>query len=158
MTAAAYQARLATPFAVLGIRTEAGRLSRIDFLPPGASVCAPRDDFTAEVVAQIEAYLRDPAFAFSLPLSAAGTAHQCRVWQQLARIPCGQAWTYGELARRIGSAARAVGQACGANPIPIVIPCHRVVARNGLGGFMGHGDGDPLAIKRWLLRHEGWFA
>ncbi len=158
MTASDYQALHPTPFAVLGIRTGAGRLRGIDFLPPVTLPRAPEDPFTAEVVAQIEAYLRDPASRFSLPLALAGTAHQHRVWQCLARIPCGQTQTYGELARSIGSTARAVGQACGANPIPIVIPCHRVVARRGLGGFMGRGEGDPLAIKRWLLDHEGWAA
>ena len=69
-------------------------------------------------------------------------------------IPRGETRSYGELAKQLRSAAQAVGQACGANPLPIVIPCHRVVGKAGMGGFMKHGDGAPLDIKRWLLTHE----
>jgi methylated-DNA-[protein]-cysteine S-methyltransferase len=76
------------------------------------------------------------------------------VWQALRRIPGGSTQSYGELARQLHTAPRAVGQACGANPIPVIIPCHRVLARNGLGGFMSSAGGDSLAIKRWLLEHE----
>ncbi|HEX9181099.1 MAG TPA: methylated-DNA--[protein]-cysteine S-methyltransferase, partial [Burkholderiales bacterium] len=90
-----------------------------------------------------------------LPLRAAGTDHQRRVWSALAAIPVGQTLSYGELAGTIGSSARAVGQACGANPLPLLVPCHRVVARDGgLGGFMGRRDGFALSVKRWLLEHE----
>ena len=149
-----YQAIFATPFAALGIRTARGCLTGIDFLPPGTACQPAQDAFTAQVCEQLAAYLADPAYAFDLPLSVMGTPFRQKVWQALCAIPPGGPLTYGELARRLGSAARAVGQACGANPIPIVIPCHRVVGKNGLGGFMGHGSGDPLDIKRWLLRHE----
>jgi methylated-DNA-[protein]-cysteine S-methyltransferase len=83
-----------------------------------------------------------------------GTEHQRKVWQAMQAIPCGQTLTYGELATRIGSSAQAVGQACGSNPVPIVIPCHRVVGKTGLGGFMQHAEGESLDIKRWLLDHE----
>ena len=72
-------------------------------------------------------------------------------------IPVGESRTYGEIARSLHTAPRAVGGACGANPIALVIPCHRVVGSQGsLGGFMGMTDGDPIAIKRWLLTHEGY--
>jgi methylated-DNA-[protein]-cysteine S-methyltransferase len=79
------------------------------------------------------------------------------IWALLRAIPVGQTRTYGEVARELGSAARAVGQACRANPCPIVVPCHRVVGRHGLGGFAGDHQGSRLAIKRWLLHHEGCF-
>jgi methylated-DNA-[protein]-cysteine S-methyltransferase len=69
-------------------------------------------------------------------------------------IPAGQSATYGARAKRLGTAARAVGQACGANPLPILIPCHRVVAAHGLGGFMHSAAGAPLDVKTWLLAHE----
>lgn len=69
-------------------------------------------------------------------------------------IPRGQTRSYGELAAQLKSGAQAVGQACGANPIPVIIPCHRVVGKSGLGGFMRHANGAPLDIKRWLLAHE----
>jgi len=77
------------------------------------------------------------------------------VWQTIQTIPSGKTSSYAEIAAQLHSAPRAVGRACGANRIPIVIPCHRVIAKNGgLGGFMNASDGNPLEIKRWLLRHE----
>jgi len=149
-----YQAKLATPFAVLGVRTDGARLYGIDFLPLRETTLSPQDDFTRRVAEQLAAYLHDPDFAFDLPLALGGTAHQQKVWRMLARIPRGQVTTYGDIARRIGSSPRAVGQACGSNPVPVVIPCHRVVSKHGAGGFMHQSGGDALAIKHWLLRHE----
>ena len=152
--AGTYQAKLATPFAVLGIRTDGQRLSGIDFLPLTETAFAPKDAFTRRVAEQIAAYLQDPDFAFDLPLDLGGTAHQQKVWRMLAAIPRGTVTTYGDIARTIGSSPRAVGQACGANPIPVIIPCHRVVSRHGAGGFMHQSGGQALTIKHWLLRHE----
>ena len=148
------KARVRTPFGVIGIETGEGRLREILFLPFDTPTLDPEDAFSKEVVAQIEAYLADPRFRFDLPVSPSGTAFQKRVWERISAIPPGSTRRYGELAREIGSAARAVGQACGSNPIPIVIPCHRVVSSSGLGGFMHSGKGRPLDIKRWLLAHE----
>ena len=80
---------------------------------------------------------------------------QRKVWDALMRIPCGTVKTYGSLAREIGGVARAVGQACGSNPYPVVVPCHRVVATGGgLGGFARERGGFLLDVKRWLLTHE----
>jgi methylated-DNA-[protein]-cysteine S-methyltransferase len=89
----------------------------------------------------------------SIPVATPGTLFQKRVWSELRRIPCGQTISYGTLARRIGSpaAVRAVGLANGANPIAIVVPCHRVIGAD--GSLTGYGGG--LARKRWLLAHEG---
>ena len=85
----------------------------------------------------------------------AGTPHQRRVWQAIQGVSSGSTVSYGEIAAQLHSAPRAVGRACGANRIPIIIPCHRVISKNGgLGGFMNSSDGNPLEIKRWLLRHE----
>jgi len=151
-----YAAKYLTPFAVLGIRVEDGQLAGIDFLPLGEATLAPSDALTRQVCEQIEAYLRDPDFQFDLPLRQSGTPHRMKVWQALRAIPRGQAKTYGELAQQLGSSPRAVGQACGSNPLPLIIPCHRVVAKNGPGGFMHHANGAPLAIKDWLLRHEDY--
>lgn len=86
------------------------------------------------------------------PIRPGGTEFQKRVWAAMAAIPSGRTRSYGDLARQLGSAAQAVGNACGANPIPILIPCHRVVGANGLGGFSG---GDGLSTKAALLRLEG---
>jgi methylated-DNA-[protein]-cysteine S-methyltransferase len=88
-------------------------------------------------------------------VAPAGTPFQCRVWQALRDIPPGTTRTYGELARDLGTSPRAIGGACRANPCLIAVPCHRVVARDGLGGFAGERGGKRLAVKRWLLRHEG---
>jgi methylated-DNA-[protein]-cysteine S-methyltransferase len=78
------------------------------------------------------------------------------VWQLLQQIPTGQTRRYGELATQLGSSAQAVAGACRANPLSILIPCHRVVAAGGLGGYMGQTEGEALEIKRWLLHYEGY--
>ncbi|HEU4665093.1 MAG TPA: methylated-DNA--[protein]-cysteine S-methyltransferase [Dokdonella sp.] len=103
-------------------------------------------------IEQLEAYFAGERHAFDLPLAAAGTDFRKTVWDALVRIPYGETISYGELARRIGdpSASRAVGAANGANPLPIIVPCHRVIGANGkLTGF-----GGGLPVKRWLLEHE----
>ncbi|MBM3356113.1 MAG: methylated-DNA--[protein]-cysteine S-methyltransferase [Betaproteobacteria bacterium] len=150
-----HQARYPAPFAVIGIRTGAGALTRIEYLPRGTAALAPVNRLAERACRQIERYLDDPGFRFDLPLEYRGTAFQCRVWRAIARIPSGHTRTYKDLADRIASAPRPVGAACGANRIPLVIPCHRVVASGGIGGFMNARGGFPLEVKRWLLRHEG---
>ena len=150
-----YQARHPTPFAVLGIRTGSGMLKGIDYLPRGAATLSPLDRVAEETCRQIERYLDDPEFPFDVPFEFDGTPFQCRVWREIARIPSGNTLTYLAVARRLRSAPRPVGGACGANRIPLVIPCHRVVASSGLGGFMKAKSGSPLEIKKWLLAHEG---
>ena len=104
---------------------------------------------------QLEGYFADPEFGFDLPLAPRGTPFQRRVWSKIAAIAAGHTRSYGEIAREIDSAARAVGQACGANPLPLVVPCHRVLAASGIGGFAHHDEGFHLSVKRWLLAHEG---
>jgi methylated-DNA-[protein]-cysteine S-methyltransferase len=152
---AAYQAKLPAPFALLGIRTEGDVLAEITFLPRTGKPLAPRSRLAARACAQIERYLNDPQFLFDLPLMPQGTEFQRRVWAKIAAIGAGRTRSYGELARELRSAPRAVGQACGANPVPLVVPCHRVLAAGGIGGFAHHEGGFHLAIKRWLLAHEG---
>jgi methylated-DNA-[protein]-cysteine S-methyltransferase len=150
-----YQAKYPTPFAVLGIRTAGSLLTAIDYLPPGVAVLAPLDPLAEKACRQIERYLDDPGFRFDLPFEFDGTAFQRRVWQAICKIQSGRTLTYLDIARKLATAPRPVGGACGANRIPIVIPCHRVVGSNGIGGFMKSRDGFPLDIKRWLLKHEG---
>ena len=150
-----YQAKYPAPFAVLGIRASAERLIGIDYLPRGAAPLAPLNTIAEEVCAQIERYLVEPGFRFTLPFEYDGTAFQCRVWREISAISVGSTLTYAEIARRLGTAPRPVGGACGANRLPLVIPCHRVVAANGIGGFMRSRRGPGIEIKRWLLRHEG---
>ncbi|HET7596898.1 MAG TPA: methylated-DNA--[protein]-cysteine S-methyltransferase [Burkholderiales bacterium] len=150
-----YQARYPTPFAVLGIRSGSGLLHGIDYLPRGAATLDPLEPLAAKVCRQIERYLDDPEFRFSVPFEFKGTRFQCRVWREIAAIPSGETLTYAAVARKLRTAPRPVGGACGANRIPLVIPCHRVVAAGGLGGFMNASRGSPLEIKKWLLGHEG---
>jgi len=150
-----FHARIAAPFAVLGIRTLGGRVTDIAYLPRGAATLAPLNALAERACRELERYLDDPQFRFTLPWDYDGTAFQCRVWRDVSAIAPGATRTYGGIALRLRSAPRAVGNACGANRLPLVIPCHRVVAAGGVGGFMGVRKGAPIDIKRWLLRHEG---
>lgn len=153
-----FQACLRAPFATLGIATSDRHLTGIRFLAPSVPArVPPRDSLAYLACIQLQAYLDDPRHAFDLPLALSGTHHRLQVWEAMQRIAPGNTRTYGELARELGSSARAVGGACGANPIPVVVPCHRVVAANrSIGGFMGsRAEGFELGIKRWLLAHEG---
>jgi len=151
-----FQARLATPFGIVGVRTEGDALAEIVYLPASAGTLAPTNALAERACAQIKKYVADPGHRFKLPLKHVGTAFQRRVWEQISAIPSGETRTYGDLARALRSAPRAVGQACGTNYFPLAIPCHRVVAANGLGGF-GHASGGYLLdVKRWLLAHEGY--
>jgi methylated-DNA-[protein]-cysteine S-methyltransferase len=155
---APFQACVRTPFATIGVSTTDTHVAGIRYLSPDVPALAPRRNTIAHLVCvQLQAYLEDPAFVFDLPLRVSGTRHQIAVWEAMQAIPAGETRTYGELAKTIGSSARAVGGACGANPLPIVVPCHRVVGAGGaLGGFMGaREEGFELSIKRWLLAHEG---
>ena len=149
-----YQACLPTPYTVFGIRCNATAVTEIAFLPPRTPAIAPTNDVAKAACRALQQYLQDPHCDLDLPLAITGTPFQCRVWNEIRRIPVGETITYAELARRVGSGARAVANACGANSLPIVIPCHRVVAANGVGGFMRGRKTPALDIKRWLLSHE----
>ena len=150
-----FQAKLATPFAVLGIRTVGAMLTDIEYLPRGVATLAPLNKLAEQVCRQIERYLDDAQYRFKLPFDYCGSDFQCRVWREISKINSGKTKTYKELAQAIRSAPRAVGGACGRNRLPLLIPCHRVLASNGIGGFMHARAGDPITIKKWLLTHEG---
>lgn len=152
-----FSAIVAAPFGAIGIRTDAGSLRELVYLPPHFSEKDATDALAMEVARQVAAYLADPGFCFDLPLPEVGSMFQRKVWAAICGIPRGSVRTYGQVAKHIGSAPRAVGQACGANWFPLIIPCHRVTAAGGLGGFSQHDDenGFHLGVKRWLLSHEG---
>lgn len=150
-----YALIFASPLGLLGIRLAQGAITCIDYLPASRS---PADDGSAaarRVTRALTRYFEDGTRPFGLDVVPDGTAFQQRVWRALQAIPSGQTRTYGELARELGSGARAVGNACRSNPVPLVVPCHRVVAVSGPGGYSGHMAGLPLRRKRWLLSHEG---
>ncbi len=149
-----YQAIVAAPCFCIGVKSDGNEIHALEFLAPCAEI-PPANALAAEAVRQLRAYLADSGYAFSLPLRPAGTPFQRSVWEQIARIPSHQTRTYGEIARAVKSSPRAVGQACGANPCPVVVPCHRVIATGGgLGGFARQEGGFLLDVKRWLLAHE----
>lgn len=154
---ALFSAILDLPFGKFGIRTAGAVVTELVYLAPHFDEKAPQDKVAELAAEQVLRYCQDPDFVFDLPLARVGSAFQHKVWDTIAAIPRGSVRTYGEVARHIGSAPRAVGQACGANWFPLVIPCHRVTAANGLGGFSNNDDqnGYHLSIKRWLLAHEG---
>ncbi|MDF0378018.1 methylated-DNA--[protein]-cysteine S-methyltransferase [Methylophilus sp. YYY-1] len=140
------------PFGFVGVRSdEAGE--RLQFLLHALPVKASPHPRAQAVADQVATYLKNPHMVWQPIHSTLGTAFQQRVWQAMRAIPVGETWTYSQLAAAVDSGPRAVANACGANPLPLFNPCHRVVASHGLGGFMQGIDGG-LEIKRWLLTHE----
>lgn len=153
---------LKSPVGPLRLTEEGGTITALAWVSEdGASetgTSLPKPDrasrLLANAAAQIDAYFYCQLSAFDLPLSPAGSRFQRAVWDAMRRIPAGQARTYGAIAKELDASPQAVGTACGANPIPILIPCHRVVAAGDrLGGYSGHGG---LDTKRFLLTLEGW--
>ena len=142
------------PFGLVGVRTRGTSVEEICFLTAEVQTKPALNALAQRVVDQLLAYCADSAMPIDLPLSIEGTDFQHRVWNEIARIPPGSTQTYGDLARRVNGTARAVGQACGDNRLPLAIPCHRVVAVSGIGGFAHHRGGAYERIKRWLLLHE----
>ena len=153
-----YAAVIEFPAMHVGLRVSGEALAAIQFLPRSAPLLAPQGALAERAAYQLERYRDDPDAPFDLPLEPAGSPLQRAVWAQISAIPRGHTRTYGELSAAIGPALaanpRVVGQACGDNPFPIVVPCHRVVAADGLGGFAHHGAGYLIETKTWLLRHE----
>lgn len=151
-----FSAIVETSFGAVGIRTENCLVRELVYLPASFHEKEAVDAISERAARQIEHYLSDPDFQFDLTLTPIGTPFQRKVWAAISEIPRGKILTYGDVARRVQSAPRAVGQACGANWFPLVIPCHRVTAAGGLGGFSHHDDetGFHVGVKRWLLAHE----
>lgn len=144
-----------TPFGSLAIDAEDEYVIQLRYLPANIPLNTSTHALLIEVEKQLQRYFDHPGYQFHLPLKPAGSIFQQRVWRAISDIPSGNTQTYGEIAKKLDSGARAVGQACGSNPFPLIIPCHRVVSANGLGGFAhSRTEGYLLAAKRWLLAHE----
>lgn len=138
-----------TPVGEVTFSAEDGAIVALDW---GRGRDQDRTPLLLEAVSQLQDYFDGKRMIFDLPIAPHGSVFQRRVWEALCAIPPGETRSYGELAQLLGSSARAVGQANGANPIPILIPCHRVVAAAGrLGGYSG---GDGASTKRVLLDLE----
>lgn len=153
-----YHAVIQAPTFSLGVALHGSHVSSITFLSESIGFAqSPKKD-THEAVqlvqSELNRYFENPNFNFTVKLSLAGTPFQRQVWRALQKIPLGETRTYGQLARLLNTSARAVGNACRRNPVPIVVPCHRVVAKHGKGGFAGETQGAMIAIKDWLLQHE----
>ena len=145
-----------SPAGPLMLRESGGVITRLHWMSPFSSSGVPRpgesSPLLTEAARQLAQYFGGERRDFDLPLAPAGNPFHQDVWRLLREIPFGRTATYGDLARQLNSAAQPVGSACGANPIAILIPCHRVVAADGLGGFSG---GAGVESKRFLLHHEG---
>ncbi|MDH4133988.1 MAG: methylated-DNA--[protein]-cysteine S-methyltransferase [Gammaproteobacteria bacterium] len=148
-----YDAVIDSPLGRLGIEADVV-LTSIDFVTAKTPRMLPRTHLARRVCAELRAYFRNPHAGFTVPVAVEGSAFQNAVWKRMRRIPSGAVQSYGDLARQLKTAPRAVGGACRANPVPIIVPCHRVVSVSGLGGFMGATGGRAMQIKRWLLDHE----
>jgi len=138
-----------TQFGCLGIEEQDGAITQLVW---HGRTEGDRTPLLIEAASQLMAYAEGRLRRFDLPLRVHGSTFQRSVCAALSAIPFGDTRTYGDIARELGHPAQAVGQACGANPIPVIIPCHRVLAANGLGGFSGQGG---IESKVALLRHEG---
>jgi len=150
-----YDAFYESPVGRLGIRLQDDCLAEISWLRQKA-YAASRQQTPAPILRVVtdtlDAYFSSVTVSSAFEFSLAGTKFQKRVWQALQEIPSGTVKTYGELAKELGTSSRAIGQACKRNPISILIPCHRIVASHGIGGYMG--DPRKVHIKHWLLQHE----
>jgi len=152
-----FEAVIETPIGRIGLLLSGNALTGLKFLNH-ASVLKPHacgSRQSEQAAHQLARWFRNPKEPFTLAIDPKGTAFQLKVWRQLRRIPLGQTRSYGVLAKQIGTSPRALAAACRANPIPIITPCHRVVAATGLGGYGGKTAGRNITIKQWLLRHEG---
>lgn len=153
-----YSAIIASPLGKLGIVATDEALKRIDFLPSSTALLPADRQYAQEICHQLRQYFADPHYPFTLKLDYQGTLFQQNVWQTLLAIPAGTAMSYGQIAEKLATSPRAVGNACRSNQIPIIIPCHRVIAQNGMGGYSGNTQGEMMQIKNWLLRHENYMT
>ena len=149
-----YDVTVDFPRMKVAVTTREGKVVGIRYLPPSSPAVSPKNPLAEKAARQLEHYREDPDTVFDLPLLVEGSPLQRSVWDAMCAIPRGRTRTYGELARELRADARAIGQCCGDNRLPIVIPCHRVVAADGIGGFSHTTEGYLIEVKRWLLAHE----
>lgn len=162
-----YLCTVRTPFKTLGLCFEDEKLCQVQFLPPEVADKSTLEIYALQAVAQLQQYCHNPDFVFSVPIRLHGSDFAKQVYRAVLEIPRGSVKSYAELARDLRdengkpapSSARAVGQALAKNPLPVVIPCHRVVGKNDLGGYahetFEHSPLRLMRVKAWLLLHEG---
>jgi len=147
--------QLTTPLGTLYLTTHQNALTSLCFdMPEHTAISDSEDPLIQQIKTELTQWFKDPKTVFTVPLNPTGTPFQLKVWQALQQIPCGETRTYSTLAAQLNTHARAIGSACRANPLPIIIPCHRVVAKQGLGGYTGATEGEMIRIKSCLLALE----
>lgn len=147
-----------SPIGKLGIKIYHEKLHGLCFeesIDASMRCTIAKSQLARELQQQLQEYFAGQRKKFDLAYEVTGTPFQCKVWKAMEEIPYGQTRTYQELADQLQSSPRAVGNACRANPIAVVIPCHRVVSKKGIGGFAGKTEGRLLQVKRQLLELEG---
>ena len=144
-----YSATLSTPVGPLTVTSNGTAITRVSWEGPKGHDTRPE---LTEALSQLDAYFEGTLKDFDLPLAVEAPAFQVQVCEVMQSIPFGETLTYGDIAKRLDVPAQAIGQACGGNPIPVIIPCHRVLGATSLGGYSGEGG---VETKVWLLRHEG---
>ena len=149
------QAIVMTSAGKFAVYTRGNVITKAEWVMNNRSERKPESVFLQGVIQQLKQYWQNPDMIFALPILKQGTEFQRRVWQALYNIPYKSTATYSDIARNIKSGPRAIGGACRKNPFPVFIPCHRVVAANGIGGYAGSTEGELLNIKKKLLAHEG---
>ncbi|HYF98431.1 MAG TPA: methylated-DNA--[protein]-cysteine S-methyltransferase [Coxiellaceae bacterium] len=149
-----YQAIINSPIGKLGIQTNTTALTHIQFLDKTTALLKPQNSTAKKVIEELNAYFDFAQHRFTLDLSLDLSPFQASVLKAMQKIPVGSTRTYGQVAQELKSAPRAIGMACRHNPIPLIIPCHRIVAATHLGGYSGATQGSLLKIKEWLLQHE----
>jgi methylated-DNA-[protein]-cysteine S-methyltransferase len=149
-----FTAIMPSPLGKIGVTISENFLTQLQFLDDTYPLLTSKETLAGRIVEEVNHYFKNPSFQFTIPFRVTGTTFQTCAWKALVRLPVGSTTTYSALASDLNTGPRAVGNACRSNPIPLLIPCHRVLAKNGLGGFMGDCTGKKIAIKQWLLKHE----
>lgn len=147
---------ISSPLGKLELTFEQAKLIRLTLLPESTQTKQVEPELGLRVSQELQRYFDNPKHGINIDYALAGSSFQQTVWRALQTIPSGETLTYGQLAKRLNTSPRAIGQACRTNPLPIVIPCHRVVAAEHLGGYAGARTGKLLDMKKWLLQHEGY--
>lgn len=154
MTMSSFDFVISSPLGPLGLNLSACGVTRLVYCDMKQPLQIPTRGLALDLSQQLEAYFKFELQQFDVPLDVQGTQYQVKVWQQVAAIPYAQTLTYGHIAEILASGARAVGNACRHNPMPLLIPCHRVVRADQIGGYCGQISGQAMQKKDWLLRHE----
>ena len=149
-----FQTLFNAPFGPIMLHADEHGVQEIELFPTSSNSTSRSSAILKQLEQQLTAYFSNAQIQWDIPLPIKGTNFQQRVWRYMQAIPVGETRSYGEVAKALNSSAQAVGNACRANHFPIVIPCHRIVSKSGLGGFAGQTEGNEVTVKQWLLNHE----